>query len=152
MLHFRTLWQNHPSTKGENFPCKAANGKPNFRNQCAIRMGLALSESGMNMQRYRGARCWYRGHKNHALRVEELAKWLKEQKHEVGTVKRYAPGAKAKDKSDGLMGKSGIVACINFWGAGNQGDHIDLWDGVSMRRGSSGYFDKSKEVLFWEIK
>jgi hypothetical protein len=146
MLSFRTLWDNHPTTKGDDHPCKSTNGLPNFPNQCAIRLGVALKESGMNLQSYRGARCWF-GHK-HLIRVEELAKWLEGQVHQVGTVKVYKPGSVAKEE---LNGETGIVACLNFWGPGNQGDHIDLWDGSNLRKGSSDYFDDAEKVLFWGI-
>lgn len=147
MLTFKTLWDNHPTTKKEDYPCKSKQGVPNFSNQCAIRMSVALKDSGMKMGSYRGALCWY-GHK-HVLRVEELVQWLKGQRHEVGSATKYKPGKNAKDA---VSGKTGIVACINFWGAGNQGDHIDLWDGVNMRNGSPDYFDGSQEVYFWEIQ
>jgi hypothetical protein len=28
-----------------------------------------------------------------------------------------------------LIGRQGIVAFFNFWGPGNTGDHIDVWNG-----------------------
>ena len=146
MLMFKTLWNNHPSNNGENSPCRNQKGDPAFENQCAIRMGVALEASGMNTSSFRGARCWY-GHR-HILRVEELIKWLKTRSHDVGTATSYKPGS---DVRSAVAGKTGIVACRNFWGRGNQGDHIDLWDGTSMAHGSPDYMDRSEEVVFWEI-
>jgi hypothetical protein len=49
------------------------------------------------------------------------------------------------------LGRSGIVAFINFWGPGNQGDHIDLWNGQKLAWGSDGYFELSEEIWFWPI-
>jgi hypothetical protein len=147
MLTFRTLWDNHPSVLGETAPCRDKKGNSNFANQCAIRMGAALSASGMNLASFRGARCWF-GH-GHILRVEEMIKWLRGQTQEVGTAVSYKPGSNAAAV---VKGKTGIVACRNFWGAGNQGDHIDLFDGVTMAQGDAAYMDRSEEVVFWEIK
>lgn len=40
-------------------PCAARDGTPNFENQCAIRMGLALDRANFSLSKYRGARCWF---------------------------------------------------------------------------------------------
>ncbi len=55
-----------------------------------------------------------------------------------------------KSASD-FAGKSGIVVCRNFWGTGNQGDHIDLWDGETLAHGAADYFNKSQEIWFWSL-
>lgn len=146
MLLFKTLWANHPSIQGENSPCKDKEGNSAFENQCAIRLGMALKDSGMNLSSFTGVRCWF-GHK-HILRVEQLVTWLKGRTTDVGTSTRFKPGSDARAA---VAGKTGIVACINFYGAGNQGDHIDLWDGTSMAHGNPDYMDRSEEVVFWEI-
>lgn len=146
MLMFKTLWSKHPSINGEPAPCKDSKGNPAFENQCAIRLGIALKEAGMDLSSFRGAKCWF-GHK-HILRVEEMITWLKLQTHDVGTAARFKPGSDARAA---VAGKTGIVACRNFWGRGNQGDHIDLWDGTSMPQGQPEYMDRSEEVFFWEI-
>jgi hypothetical protein len=117
-----------------------------FENQCAIRMGVALKDSGMNLRSYTGARCWCG--KKHLIRVEQLARWLKRKRHEVGQHKSFKPGKNAREA---VAGKTGIIVCRNFWGRGNQGDHIDLWDGITMRRGLASYMDRAEEVIFWQI-
>jgi hypothetical protein len=48
-------------------------------------------------------------------------------------------------------GRSGIVFFQDFWGTGNQGDHIDLWDGTTVRTGARDYFSRSREVWFWQV-
>jgi len=147
MQLFKTLWANHPSNKGKTAPCKDAKGDSAFPNQCAIRLGLALRASGVNFASFKGARCWF-GHTGHILRVEELAAWLKTQKHEVGTAVSFQPGS---DASSRVTGQTGILAIRNFYGAGNQGDHIDLWDGTRMAQGSADYMDTAEEVIFWNL-
>ena len=147
MLTFQTLWDNHPSNYGDDAPCRDKKGNSNFTNQCAIRLGIALADSGMNLRSFQGARCWF-GHK-HILRVEQMIPWLKTQKHEVGAWVRYKPGS---DATSAVQGKTGIVACRNFHGRNNQGDHIDLWNGTKMAKGDSSYMDRSEEMFFWEIK
>jgi hypothetical protein len=146
MLSFTTLWNNHPSNNGNDQPCKDASGNPNFDNQCAIRLGVALETSGLSLTGYTGAKCWF-GH-GHILRVEEMIKWLKLKTADVGTAVSFKPGSDARTP---LVGKTGIVACRNFYGRGNQGDHIDLWDGTRMAKGSPTYMDGSEEVVFWEL-
>src|SRR5690606_37670017 len=95
MLMFRTLWNVHPSNNGDDFHCTTKKGDIAFDNQCAIRMGVALAEAGMNTSSFRGARCWH-GHK-HILRVEELIKWLKTKKEDVGKARSFKPGSDALD-------------------------------------------------------
>lgn len=151
-LSFANLWANHPTTKGENSPCRNKQGNPAFTNQCAIRLGIALADSGMNVSTYSGVKCWF-GHKGHFLRVEEMVKWLKTQTHQVGkpVVFKGAKPANGEQALSAIAGKTGIVACLNFWGTGNTGDHIDLWNGVMLRLGNTDYLTRSPEIYFWKI-
>lgn len=76
-MKFKELWENHPTVKSrrDDAPCKV-NGKRAFDNQCAIRLGQALTESGIDLNTFKGARCWHSHKPAHILRAEELAKWL----------------------------------------------------------------------------
>jgi hypothetical protein len=38
-----------------------------------------------------------------------------------------------------------------FGGSGNQGDHIDLWNGTQIARGDNEYFERSEEIWFWPL-
>lgn len=149
MPGFHALWANHPSnqTPPENQPCKDAHGNvpSSLENQCAIRLGIALKASGVSLRSFTGRRCWF-GH-GHLLNAQPLADWIDVQASALGFKRRqvFKPGADAD-----LAGKRGIVFCQNFWGTGNQGDHIDLWDGARMAHGSSDYFRRSQQVWFWE--
>ncbi len=142
---FQTLWQNHPVNKsGDSHPCKDQNGNFCFANQCAICMGIALEDSGISLSSYTGTKCWQ--HSKHTLRAEELGEWLKTQSDKVGKFQSFKPGKKAESF---IQGKRGIVLFRNFWGSNNQGDHIDLWNGSELANGSTEYFARSQEVIFW---
>ena len=142
---FERLWLAHPSTKGISKPC-LTNGKSNFDNQCAIRMGVAIQDAGISMGSYTGDYCWHNHGKKHTLRVEELEKWLRTQATTFGNPTDYISA-----KSTEFQSKVGIVAFINFWGTGSQGDHIDLWNGTIVRAGEANYFNRSSRVVFWQL-
>jgi len=138
VVSFQKLWDNHPYPGN---PCDTNY----FTNQCAIRMGVALEKTGINMQTFHGAKC-YNGLKHnpkHILRAQELANWLKAQRAIVGNVKTY----KGVTDSD-FAGKKGIVFIKDGWGAT---DHIDVWNGRQMKGGNPRYFSLGKEVWFWEL-
>jgi len=47
----------------------------------------------------------------------------------------------------------GIVFFKDFWGRGNQGDHIDVWDGEKMPKdsGANSYFSHAKMYGFGDF-
>lgn len=142
-LDFDRLWAAYPT---ESSPCET-DGDPNFENQCAIRMGLALQDGGFPLDAFTGARCWHGHGRRHTLRAEELAAWLRSRPGEFGraTVHRRVDANR-------FIGRRGIIFCRNFWGPGNQGDHIDLWKRSIMRTGDSSYIARSQEVWFWDAE
>ncbi len=142
-MRFAELWNAHP---GDNHPCLDELGEPAFENQCAIRMGVALAEAGFDMEGFDGHTCWHGHGGSHVLRAEELARWLADAPGPWNSAETYQGIT-----SDFLAERQGIVFCRNFWGTGNQGDHIDLWNGSGMRHGSPDYIDRSEEVVFWEV-
>jgi hypothetical protein len=151
---FDKLWSNHPANEDPPLiePC-STNGRSNHGNQCVIRLGLSFVRSGISLASYRGVFCWSRHGRQHPLRVEQMKLWL--DSDDV-TFVNYADisrkdrrGHQASHQS--YLGRRGIVACINFWGSGNQGDHIDLWDGSVMAHGGRDYFQRSQEIWFWEM-
>jgi hypothetical protein len=145
MLDFQSLWDSHPSPI-DNAPCKNEKGQPNFENQCAIRLGMALSKMHVNVSEVR--RCWFKGHVGHTLAAEELAKWLVGQSRLVGTRLEYKDGKKAFSE---LKGQTGIIFCMNFWGTGNNGDHIDVWNGGRMKQGNADWMNSAQAVWFWKL-
>lgn len=80
MISFNLLWSFHPANLGIINPC-TTDGTINFNNQCAIRMGVCLSDAGVPTSSFSGAKC-YPGHNHnqiHILRAQELADWMVSQ-------------------------------------------------------------------------
>jgi hypothetical protein len=140
MLTLQSLWDNHPYP---NWPCD----QTLFENQCAIRMTVALNGAGLSTANFRGAKCYTSlGHSpRHILRAQELADWLATLPVSVGTVQKY----REKVTSADFLGKRGIVFIQDGWPHG--GDHIDLWNGTSLKGGTPDYFERGRQIWFWEL-
>jgi hypothetical protein len=153
MLDFASLWQNHPANGDppELEPCKDSEGVSHFENQCAIRMSVCLVRSGVRLDSFRGAFCWFGHHREHALRAEEVAAWLDSPLADFVPSADIAKSSAGPISSSLYAGRRGIVLFRNFWGTGQQGDHIDLWDGEKMSHGNGDYFERSQEVWFWDL-
>jgi len=151
---FDILWRNHPALQNPPviLPC-ATNGHSNFDNQCAIRFGVCLTNSGISLASYPGVFCWHNHGRQHPIRAEELMRWLNTRDAPfVGSAEISKRDKKGHQKSaEAYKGRRGIVVCRNFWGRGNQGDHIDLWDGQNLAHGGSDYFQPSQEIWFWQM-
>jgi len=139
---FDQLWANHPQ---DVFPCD----KKTFRNQCAIRMGVALEKSGVNTdgfdKMYPNRRC-YPGFKHipkHILAAQELANWMKSESALFGDVEII----KNANRND-FVGRKGIIFIKDGWGPT---DHIDVWNGIAMQGGSVSYLSRGKEIWFWAM-
>lgn len=143
---FKKLWASHPRNQGVNTPCTPVEKKHN-ENQCAIRMGVCLTKAGINLKSFSGVTCWHPHSEIHPLRAQELANWIQNNRGVFGLpIKMKAVTAKR------FEGKLGIVFFMNFWGTGNQNDHIDIWDGKNMPTGANNdYFQRSQEVWFWQL-
>jgi hypothetical protein len=163
MPAFMTLWNNHPTVKGE--PPLLDKGV--YENQCAINLSAALMRSGINMNSYPGAKSWEKGKPKYAIRAQELANWLATPASQVTTKVQKFGGKEVFEK---IKLRTGIVFFQNYWGPGRQGDHIDLWNGsrltdwftwvrIHARIGSLGVhsvaplsdFEKSQSVWLWVL-
>ncbi|MCW3160080.1 type VI secretion system amidase effector protein Tae4 [Chryseobacterium oryctis] len=126
------------------FPCN----KSVHQNQCAIRMSVALSKSGVDIMSFGGVKCWEKhedGFK-HILRAQELADWINIHPEIFG--KRLKMERKKYPKMNSKSFKhKGIVFIKDGWSGGV--DHIDLWDGIELKGGTSDYFEKGVEIWFW---
>lgn len=177
-FRFKQLWENHPVITGDKNPC-STNGKPNFSDQCAIRLGTALAACGVDTSKLPGVRhCWYHDKKlGHTLSAEELANGLKKyQPYGVGNLQMIDLSEFPKN----LSGKTGIIFYKDYWQRtingkdetfrNRSGDHIDLWNNgrmtssdswarLHLRIGSFGLhsfgfysdLEKSKAIWFWEV-
>ncbi|MCL6272183.1 type VI secretion system amidase effector protein Tae4 [Sansalvadorimonas sp. 2012CJ34-2] len=156
-MKFSKLWDNHPSVEStfDDAPC-LVNGKRAFENQCAIRLGESLRKSGVSLETFKGAKCWHKHNPAHILRAEELANWLKSP---------FSPFKKrvvfeGVNGFDQIKGKTGIIFFKDYYGPGQQGDHIDLWNGIRLTkystwfefafRGGRHYSDAT--VWFWPVQ
>ena len=152
---FDRFWSNHPSLQSpeENQPCRDKKGRSNHDNQCVIRLGVAMTASGISLASYRGAVCWSGHGRTHPLRVEQMKLWLNTEDASFVPYADISKRTKAgvQNSWHSYAGQRGIVACLNFWGAGNRGDHIDLWDGTTMAHGGLDYFERSEEIWFWRM-
>lgn len=168
---FENLWNNHPTISGEGKPCQT-NGKPNFTNQCAIRMGRTLALSGVDTAALGIAHCWHHGKsEGHTLRAQELAEALSQVR--VSGISPRETVVSTNFQCD-LSGKRGIIFFKDYWvrSRGQQleawenrsGDHIDLWNGKRLTDWQSwlgiscifgfvaGDQDLSKEIWFWPVQ
>lgn len=151
MSIFHRLWQNHPT--GDH-PC-STEGKSHFENQCAIRMGVAFTKSGISMKSWGLRHCWHHEKaEGHTLAAEEMATAL---------TRVIVPGMKTVEKHKGdegfkkVRGRTGIVFIKDFYNV--TGDHIDLWNGWRLSSALSPlavYFsirsDYTKGTIwFWEM-
>jgi hypothetical protein len=147
-MKFKDLWYNHPANNDDINPCWS--DKSNFENQCAIRMGVALQRSGVAIKHYRGVTCTTDFNftpeckEFHPLRVNELQDFLE--------VWLGEPESYINCTYEDFVEKKGIIIFLDFWGTNMQGDHVDLWDGQSMTYGAKDYFERSREILFWDME
>lgn len=168
MLTFKELWDNHPTITGEDDPC-ATNGKKHFPNQCAIRVGVALTACGVDTTKIPGVRhCWQHDKSaGHVLAAEELAKGLTNYTIPgLGRVRKVDSENFTKE----LSGRTGIIFFKDYWQregeafANRSGDHIDLWNGARLTNWfawanfqienifiSRPGYKRSKEIYFWEV-
>jgi Type VI secretion system (T6SS), amidase effector protein 4 len=152
MVTFDDFWSNHPALQTPPViePCR---GEATFDNQCVIRLGAALTASGVSFASYRGAFCWNGHGRSHPLRVEQMKLWLdSENATFVPIAEKSVRSARGIQNSfRHYLGRRGIVAFLDFWGTGNAGDHIDLWNGVEIARGDLDFFERSREIWFWSM-
>jgi len=160
MPNFNDLWNNHPGSGSQ--PCN----ETKFENQCAIRMGIAFQKSGIDLKKYKGAKCWFWTKKGdtkhkpkakekliHVLRAKELKEWV-DKKGMFGKGKKYRrtryqrKHKKPLDK-DEFKNKAGLIYINNGWG---NTDHIDLWDGNQLLAGEASWLELGNFIQFWEME
>jgi len=167
VINFKNLWDAYPTIQGEKAPCKT-NGKKNFEDQCAIRLGAALANNGVKTINLvpKGRHCWHHEtSEGHILAAEEMASGL--SRFPIAGIQNKTE-IDPKTFQDDISGKKGIVFFKDFWtrsgeSFGNRsGDHIDLWDGnrltdwrtwflISSVFNTGGNYKKSKKIWFWRV-
>jgi hypothetical protein len=113
-----------------------------------------MVRSGVSLTSYHGVFCWHKHGRQHPLRAEELKDWLN-SKHATFLPHRAeiskAPKGHQNKSFHSYLHSRGIVAFLNFWGANNQGDHIDLWNGKEIAHGDHDFFERSEQIWFWRL-
>jgi len=175
MVAFTQLWRNHPTITGNTVPCSTKK-EIYYSNQCTIRMGVCLQNSGIDTTRIPNVvRCpYHKKQAGHILRVEELANALKNYAH-------LFPGVGKMEEIDPvnfkmtLVKKKGIIFLKDYYrrslpsgrkelSRDRSGDHIDLWNGLQFTDPKSliriqrhivdennSDLELSKAIWFWEI-
>lgn len=163
MTSFAKLWSNHPIVKGD----APLLDRAVYANQCAINVGAALMRSGLKLNGYTGAWSWNKEGARYPIRAEELARWLASPHAAIAKVEKIA----GKKYVSRIAGRCGIIFYKDYWGPGNAGDHIDLWNGsrltdwtswarIHVRLGDVGIhtvgggsdMEKAKAVWFWPLQ
>ena len=170
MVDFATLWKNHPTNRSVQFPCLLGSGFPTHRNQCAIRLGECMKNSGVKLSQMSGPiTCGVHPKEDmHFLRAEEVARAFgRGSIPGVGGTEKLT-GETAADFYGQLFGRKGLILFKDYWRrtgegeGGGSGDHIDLWNGYRSTSGwlmewfswlgYYGGYDKAKQIWFWEVK
>ena len=152
MTSFATLWTNHV---GRSYVCD----QTTFGNQCAMRMGQALEESGIvladkDLKRCSDYSAKFKDHKpGHIRSAQELANVFYRTPRLLGAgVKTKLFDGSIDNNLGAFRNKKGMIFIMNGWG---NTDHIDLWNGMLMQlRGSANtaaYRQRGKQVWFWEL-
>jgi hypothetical protein len=163
MPEFLTLWNNHPTIKGD----APLLDQKAYENQCAINVSAAWMRSGLKFTGYTGVLSWEKDKPKYPIRAQELADWFSTPHSNLPFKVQKFKGEEVFEK---IKLEKGIIFFQNYWGAGSQGDHIDLWNGVRLtdwrtwarihfRIGSYGLhnlgagsdFKKAASAWFWKL-
>jgi len=154
--------------KVDSNPCKGG-----VKNQCAIRMSIALWRCGFSLDNFDFPSHRMHSHRKsckveipHAVGAEDLARFL--DRTWVNTL-RFA-GSRTESAATELQGRRGVIFFYNCWHRSTDkpgeknGDHIDFWNGeqyfnqiihkpAGKEDASSvgSMFGSSKEVWFFDL-
>jgi hypothetical protein len=137
---FKNLWDAHPANNSELQPCIPEEVKP-FENQCCIRFSAMLDRCGFDLGDYDGLMCWHNHDEWHALRCEDMAKYLKKK---LGEPEYYShPDISL------FYDRKGFIVFFDFYNG--SGDHVEIWNGKEQAWGCDDYFSRSPKLWFFEL-
>jgi len=146
-------------------PCK----QKSIKNQCAVRMSIALVRCGFSLDAFPNQKRIHFGRSTcqlalpHIVGAHELARYLKT----IWGVTNSYKDANCKNALTDLEGRKGIIYFNDVFirANGSKGDHIDLWDGQYFYNyhlsitvgGNAGYnikkmFRKANKIWFFELE
>lgn len=148
----------------DSAPCKAG-----IKNQCAVRMSVALVRCGFSLDAFDPQSRVHRGLQScrlshpHLLGAEELARYLVRM---WGEPEKFV-GSSLGNARASLRGRTGVIYFNNCFrreaGGPLTGDHIDMWDGEHyynqiIHVGAGGdaciradLFDRADAVWFFQL-
>lgn len=135
---FLNIWKEHPHVKG-NGPLLDENDYPD---QCAVNLYEALQTAGFDTSTFHGQLSWQKDKPKYAIRAQQLADWFTTK---VGPHETYN-GSEVFGK---IQGRTGIIFFQHYWGTGNQGNHIDLWNGSRLTAITSIFRTNEHLNLSW---
>lgn len=143
VVTFAELWDAYPSDSHPYKDPKTGEPPPNFDNQCAIRLSVALHNVGVEMKSFNGKGKIRLDGKNTAVLAAEMADWLKVKQFPGLGRPELITGQDWKEK---VKNRTGIIAFKDYWIRHGQsrptGGHIDLWNGsrttITMNADSIG--------------
>lgn len=161
---YRLMYQAYQDYLIDSAPCKAG-----VRNQCAVRMSVALERCGLSLSAFQPQRRVHRNRRScqlptpHLLGAAELARYLRG----LWGVTHTFRGVTLDEADDNLAGQQGIIYFNNCFrrerGGAKVGDHIDLWTGSQyfnqvIHVGAGGdagadatLFDRADQVWFFRL-
>lgn len=162
MPSFAELWANHPTVKGD----APILDKKVYENQCAINLSASLIRSGVDLKSFSGATSWEKDKPKYPIRAEELAEWLERNAAVLpGRITKFT-GKDVLGSFNKIDGKTGVIFLKDYYGPGQSGDHIDLFNKSRMTslfswfRIATGFhyegrfsdYKKARAIWFWEMK
>lgn len=152
MPTFTELWDAHP---GRTDVCD----DPPFENQCAMRMGEALRDCGVNLADGTFRTCvGYNRHRfadhspGHIRSAQQLANFMRNHPSRLAAgVTCTRMSGSINDNSSTFNSAQGMVFIRNGWG---RTDHIDVWDGTrsdKLKGGFNSYMNEGDQVWLWEM-
>ncbi len=93
MTTFDKLWNNFPDETKIKKLCinKQIDSQKPFENYCAILLSDSFNKSGVDLNSYKGSKCWSHIGKKHALLAADFANWLSNSPPpSFGKKKRYS--------------------------------------------------------------
>jgi RHS repeat-associated protein len=131
--NFSTLWKNYPAPNANGNPAHPSSDR--YPNQCAIRLGVCLQLSGVDMSKYNTGPVTSEGYPRGS---KSLADWLWQQ---YG----YPTKVSQPEFRSNYWNQTGIIYIAPPPGGTG---HIDLFNQGATK---SGYYFGS-EIWFWNIK
>lgn len=182
MVQFIELWRGHPTNESVDAPCTAgvaaqgpageaiAAGDAGYRNQSAIRLGVALRRAGVRIQAFgpKIVTCSLHSRDEmHILHPRQLAEALRRARLSGFGETELIAGSDVERFHVRILGRTGVLYVRDYWlrptdlDGRPTGDVIDLWNGYRTTEswlmewmswaGYRGPYAQAREMWFWPV-